>query len=144
MAWMTRYDSNGQTLMTQVSGVMTLPEVTAWRESLYQLARDLPPSAEFRTLIDLFGYDVAEQDREAHTALRETTPIFLAVHGFAVGFWRLYELDAPVAEASARCRAVAHVHHECDKMDRYNELLATPVERFFCDREAATVWLSAA
>jgi hypothetical protein len=36
---------------------------------------------------------------------------------------------------------VAHLHHDCDKMDRYNELLATEAERFFCATDQALAWL---
>jgi hypothetical protein len=45
-------------------------------------------------------------------------------------------------DGSDLVRAVAHVHHDRDKMDRYNELLRTSTEQFFCDRSAAATWLA--
>ncbi len=123
--------------------MLSAAEVAAWRDALYGAAAAVPPGVTFRTLADIRGYEVAEQERAVHAAMREVLPAFLAAHGFAVGFWGLYGATPPPAGPGARCRAVAHVHHDRDKMDRYNELLATDVERFFDDRAAAAAWLAA-
>jgi hypothetical protein len=144
MASTTHYDPATRTLVTAVSGVVTLRDVAAWEDDLRRAADEVPEGAEFRALIDIRGYEVADQDRAVHQAMRQVMPTFLARHGFAVGFWGLYGVAPPEPSRPARCRAVAHVHHDGDKMDRYNELLATATERFFVDRDAASAWLAAA
>ena len=144
MSATTTHDPATRTLVTSVSGVLTLAEVAEWRDDLARTAGALPPGDEFRALIDIRGYEVADQDRAVHQVMREVVPTFLARHGFAVGFWRLYDATPPEPTGAARCRAVAHVHHDGDKMDRYDELLGTVTERFFRDRDAAEAWLASA
>ena len=130
-------------LSTRVAGVLTLDEVRRWKEGLEQMARRISKDETFRMLVDIRGYEVADQEREVHQAMREVVPLFLAAHGFRMGFFDLYEEEPPVGrgETSARCVAVAHVHHDAGKMERYNELLARPAERFFTDADEAERWL---
>ncbi len=143
MPWLVQYDPATATLHSRVSGVLPSADVTAWRDALYRTAAAIPRRAAFRVLADIRGYEVAEQERAVHAVMREVLPVFLAEHGFVVGFWRLYEAVPPAAIPGARCRAVAHVHHDRDKMDRYNELLGSDAERFFDDGTAAREWLDA-
>jgi hypothetical protein len=142
MTWQITYEPATETLSSQVSGVLTHAEVDAWRQALAQAAAALPAETEFRALMDIHRYEVADQERAVHAQMREVIPLFLAHRGFVVGFWRLYEASPPAPLPGARCRAVAHVHHDSDKMARYNELLATPTEHFFDDRAAALAWLA--
>lgn len=141
MPWTGDYDSSKQTLISRVTGILAQEEVVRWRDGLYAAAAQIPPGGEFRALMDIRGYEVSEQERAVHTAMREVIPIFLAEHGFVVGFWRLYDATPPPAVSTSRCRAVAHVHHDVEKAERYNELLSTATERFFTDRDAAQAWL---
>jgi hypothetical protein len=108
---------------------------------LHKSTLELLPNAEFHFLSDLYGYDVAEQDVAVHKLMREVGPRFLAAHGFAVGFWQLYGAAPPAASRTGTCTRVAHVHRDCTKIARFNELLASPVERYFCDPGAAQAWL---
>ncbi len=138
------WNEDTRILTTRVAGVLTASQVQTWKDRLYQAGRLFPKEGPFKMLIDIQGYEVADQAREVHQVMREVTPVFLASHGFNVGFFSLYEVEPPVAreEASARCIAVAHVHHDADKMERYNELLGTDSERFFCDAGDAELWLT--
>ena len=140
-----RWIEEKRLLTTRVTGVLTKSDVQSWRDLLHMTGRRIASDTDFRMMIDIRGYEVSEQDREVHMRMREVTPLFLAGHGFTVGFFRLYDEKPPSPEASlARCIAVAHVHHDAAKMERYNELLSTPVERFFVDAEEADRWLSKA
>lgn len=96
----------------------------------------------FQFVDDLRGYDVSEQAPSVHQLMRVVTPRFLADHHFAVGFWRLYEQVPPPPTQATMCWRVAHLHHDCAKMDRYTELLATDTERFFCDGSQAAAWMA--
>lgn len=144
MPWNVEYDPTSETLSSRVTGILSMTDVTEWRDALYRGVARRPAGTVFRALTDIRGYEVADQDRSVHAEMRQVIPVFLAEHGFAVGFWRLYEADPPAPASSIRCRAVAHVHHDQEKADRYNELLATATERFFTDRAAAQEWLTAA
>ena len=138
------YDAAAGTLRTRLAGTLTLADVHAWRDALHAAGRAVPAVAEFRALVDIRGYDVGAQDMAVHRVQREVVPRFLAAHGFVVGFFRLYEETPPPADPSlARCIAVAHVHHEAFKMERYDELLGSDTERFFTDPAEAEAWLAA-
>jgi len=139
-----RWHPEARLLKTRVSGVLSADDVQAWKARLDEAGARIPPAQPFRMLIDIRGYQVADQARDVHQVMREVTPLFLAAHGFTVGFFSLYDEAPPLARNDvARCGAVAHVHHDVAKMDRYNELLATPHERFFTDAEEAEAWLLA-
>lgn len=141
MPFFVRFDPVTTTLLSSVQGVLSATEVEEWGDALDRSVTGLPTAAEFRFLSDLHGYEVADQALAVHKRMREIGPRFLAAHGFAVGFWRLYEETPPEPSRSGICTRVAHVHHDCDKMERYNELLASATERFFCDQDAARTWL---
>jgi hypothetical protein len=47
----------------------------------------------------------------------------------------------PIDPDRARCVAVAHVHHECEKMALYNQNLGRATERFFFHLSDAEEWL---
>ena len=133
-------------LSTRVAGVLTAEEVQAWKDQLEQTSRRIPKEQPFKMLIDIRNYEVADQDREVHQVMREVTPLFLAAHGFVVGFFKLYDVVPPIGRGkeNALCIAVAVVHHDAAKMDRYNEILSTPSERFFHAVEEAEEWLHSA
>lgn len=139
-----RWNPTTRILATHVSGVVSAGDVAAWKKDLEQATRALPDDGAFGMLVDLRGYEVAEQDLSVHKTMREVMPQLLAEHGFEVGFFKLFE-TAPSATrrtGSTLCVAVANVHHDEAKMARYNELLATESERFFHRAEDARVWLT--
>lgn len=140
------WDNDRRILSTRLAGVLSPEDVQSWKDSLQRASRQIPKDSVFKMLIDIRGYEVADQDRQVHQVMREVTPLFLASHGFRVGFFDLYQVEPPVSrgDANALCIAVAHVHHDCSKMERYNELLGTSKERFFCDVDDAEAWLKEA
>jgi len=143
MPFAVRFDPSTRVLHSSVEGVLSAREVEDWSRALHDSTAALPASAEFLFLSDLQGYEVADQDLAVHKRMREVHPLFLAAHGFALGFWRLYGQTPPAPSRSGACVRVAHLHHDLHKMERYEELLASPVERFFRDRKAALEWLAA-
>ena len=134
---------DAQVLSTRVAGVLSLDDVERWRQDLQRTVRRLPREGVFRMLVDVRGYEVADQNRHVHQVMREVIPLFLAAHGFRVGFFDLYQAEPSVGRdaAEALCVAAAHVHHDQAKMERYNELLGTTSERFFSDLAEAAAWL---
>ncbi len=130
-------------LLTRVSGTLQPADLEAWRLGLFETAALIPASQDFRLLVDLRGYTVADQEREIHMELRNVVPQFLLDHGFRAGFLDLFEVPDTPSDTSdtARCIAAAHVHHECQKMAMYNEQLGRPQERFFCSRAEAEAWI---
>jgi hypothetical protein len=142
MPFTCQVDSADNLLVTEVNGALTMDEVRAWRRQLDLLTSRMDQASSFAALVDLSGYEAFDQERQVHQAMREVMPHYLARHGFVVGFWGLYAASPPFQEAGPACRAVAHVHHDRDKMDRYNELLRTSTEQFFRDRSAAATWLA--
>jgi hypothetical protein len=139
----TTWDSTEQILRTRISGVLHQEQVEAWKQSLEQMSRQIPKHLNFTMLIDIQGYEVSEQDKAVHQQQRVVIPTFLARHGFEVGFFRLFEVQntIPPNPNRARCVAVAHVHHDCNKMALYNQNLGRSSERFFCQISEAEAWL---
>jgi hypothetical protein len=143
MPFSVTFDPSVSTLTCALKGVLSEAEVDACSAALHAGTAELSPETEFRFFSDLYEYEVAEQDLAVHKRMREVVPVFLAEHGFALGFWRLYEATPPLPSRMGRCTRVAHAHRDAHKMDRYNELLASPMERFFSDPVEAHAWLTA-
>ena len=142
MPFRVEYDAAQGTLRTHVWGILTAEDAVAWEGALEATTDGFAPGARFQVLEDLTDYEVADQPFAVHQRLREVSPRFLARHGFAVGFWRLYEATPPAQDRPGTIWRVAHVHHDRDKMERYTELLASATERFFHRREDAEAWLA--
>lgn len=143
MPFFVHFDPDCAVLLSAVRGALSAVELEEWRLALLESTIGLPGAAEFRFLSDFYDYQVDAQDLAVHKRMREIGPRFLAAHGFVTGFWRLYAATPPPRSRTGTCVRVAHVHRDCYKMERYNELLASAVERFFCDRDAARAWLHA-
>ncbi len=132
-----------QILLTRVAGILRQEQVEEWERDLERTSRQIPKNLTFVMLVDIRGYEVSEQEREVHQLQRIIIPTFLARHGFEVGFFRLFDVrnTIPIDPDRARCVAVAHVHHDCEKMALYNQNLGRATERFFCNLSDAEEWL---
>jgi hypothetical protein len=132
-----------QVLRTCISGILQLEHIEVWNHSLEQASRQIPNHLTFTMLVDIYDYEVSEQDKAVHMQQRVVIPTFLTRPGFEVGFFRLFDVQNTIKPDSdrARCIAVAHVHHDCDKMALYNQNLGRSTERFFCHRSEAENWL---
>jgi hypothetical protein len=140
--FLTTYYPEDGLLRTRLSGLLRADDVDAWRDGLNRTAAAIP--TPFRMLVDIRGYEVAEQDPSVHRTQREVVPLFLAAHGFRPAFFDLFEAEPPPpTDGAARCLAVAHVHHDAAKMAGYTERLGRAAERFFTDPGEAEAWLHA-
>jgi hypothetical protein len=139
----SHWNSDEATLVTRLSGPIDLDGILNWKSGLYEAAEKIPADSRFKMLIDIRGYEVADIDREAHKVQREVIPIFLAEHDFRAGYLDLFPEvpDIDVAKRGPVCITVAHVHHDCSKMENYNSRFGRENEQFFCDVEAAEQWL---
>jgi hypothetical protein len=110
-------------LRTRLSGILQPEDLETWEQQLEDLSRQIPKHFDFAMLVDIRGYEVSEQDKALHQRQRVIIPTLLARHGFEVGFFRLFEVQNTISldPERARCRVVAHVHHDCDKMALYNQ-----------------------
>lgn len=128
---------------TELRGSVTVADVERWAARLRGDVAALPEGTRFRLLLDLTGYEPA--DIAAHKAMRLVVPRLLADHGMRPAFADLFpEDEAPVvrAEQGVVVEAFANVHHDPEKMRRYEELIATPTQRFFTSRGDAEAWLA--
>lgn len=139
----TTWNPVEQILRTRISGVLRPEQVEEWERSLEQASNQIPNTVNFAMLVDIQGYEVSEQDKAVHQQQRVVIPTFLARHGFEVGFFQLFEVQNTITPDPDRacCIAVAHVHHDCNKMALYNHNLGRSTERFFCRLSEAEEWL---
>lgn len=132
-------------LATRLAGPVTLDEIEAWEDGLYLASDGIPPGSTFAMLIDLTGYNALAVDRATHALQRAVIPTFLAAYDHRVAYLKLFDDvdDIAAPRRDAHCGAVAHVHHDCTKMESFEAQLSSENERFFCTRDAALEWLRA-
>ncbi|HVZ37982.1 MAG TPA: hypothetical protein VHI13_01800 [Candidatus Kapabacteria bacterium] len=139
----SEWNEADRTLTTRLAGPLTLDEVEAWEDGLYRTSDAIPFGCTFAMLIDMTGYNALAVDRATHAFQRAVIPTFLAAYDHRAAYLKLFddigEIAAPRRDAI--CGAVAHVHHDCTKMESFERELATENERFFCTRDAALEWL---
>jgi hypothetical protein len=141
----TAWRAQARILATRLTGPVYLEDVNRWREELYEMSARIPAASQFKMLVDLRGYEVDRIAREVHQVQREVIPRFLAGYKFRVAFLDLFEVgELNVPERNAVCVAVAHVHHDCNKMELYDQSLGRPHEHFFCHIADAETWLAEA
>lgn len=140
-AFGSHWDAAGGVLATHLSGVPTLEQVARWEEGLLGALAE-SGGAPVRILVDLAGYEVADVPWEVHREQREVLPRLLLALGHRLGYLELFRGAPRVAPGTrARVIAVAHVHHDREKMAHYEAVLGTRNDRYFSDRAAALGWL---
>ena len=137
----TGWDAEAATLATRLGGEVSLADVRRWKESLERELARIPDGARFRMIVDLTGYDVG--DLEAHKEMRVVVPLTLAAYGHRTALLDLFDpVDLPIGTTRGiTCVAVAHVHHDAEKMRQYDERIARDDERFFTDAASAEAWI---
>lgn len=140
----TSWDPGRHILRTRFSGPAGIAQVVSWRAGLYAAAASIPRGAAFKLIVDARGYSVADIDPSVHKVQREVIPLFLATYHFRTGFIDFFGVKGEVvaAKEDARCMAVAHVHHECPKMELYRQTLGRADENFFCLIQEAESWIT--
>lgn len=128
-------------VITELSGDINKKDVEEWNESLDTTLKQLPPSAKFKILVNLYGFKAS--DFEVHKKFREVIPRTLAAHGWYVGYLRMFP-ETRVCVSSLNdiyCIAAAHVHQDETKIRNYADNYSMRNERFFTDAEAARNWI---
>lgn len=128
-------------LTSRLGGGVSIGDVRRWKASLERELARIPDGARFRLVDDLSGYEIA--DLEAHKERRVVMPLTLAAYGFRTALLDLFDpVELPITTTRGiACVAVAHVHHDAEKMRQYNERIARENERFFTDAASAEVWI---
>jgi hypothetical protein len=124
-------------LATRLSGLPTREDVVRWEAGLRAALAD-SGTASLRILVDLHGYDAVEVPWDVHRRQREVVPRLLRALGHLPGVGSRSGADRP-----PRVLAVAHVHHDRDRMALYEATLASASERYFSDHAQALAWLRA-
>ena len=131
-------------LTTHLTGPVGVADVLRWVADLHAALALVPDGGSFRLLLNLHGFDTA--NLLAHKAMRHVVPMILAHHGMRPAFVDLFDpqREVPITmERDVRCTAVANVHHDAAKMNRYEQTIAKPDQRFFTDLAEARRWLQA-
>ena len=139
------WDAERGWLVTELRDTVDVAAVETWRAGLMEAVAAIPDGTSFKMLLDLRGYEPVSLD--AHKAMRDVVPSLLVEHGLRPAFLDLFpEAEEPAirAERDVVCVAFANVHHDPEKMARYEERIATADQRFFTSRSAAEEWLAGA
>ncbi|MFO1183781.1 MAG: hypothetical protein U1E56_03205 [Bauldia sp.] len=137
------WDPGSRTLRSALKGAVSVEDVEAWKRSLRAALALVPAGTTFKLMYDLHGYEPASI--EAHKAMREVVPLLLAETGMRPAVVDLFDEKPHVEVAAAprvRCVAFANLHHDPEKMGRYQAKIAKANQRFFSDPAAAAVWLN--
>lgn len=138
----TVWDSKLCVLTSSLKGAVSVDDVDEWKASLRAVLSEVPAGTTFKLMFDLHGYEPATID--AHKAMRAVIPLLLAETGMRPAVIDLFD-DKPQVDVAiapnVRCVAFANLHHDPDKMSRYEEKIAKPDQRFFSDPDAAKAWL---
>jgi hypothetical protein len=129
-------------IVTELHGTVDVDQVRRRADALHAEVDAVPDGSRVRLLLDLTGYEPASLD--AHKAMRDVVPGVLVRHGLRPAFADLFpELPDPEVrvERGVVVEAFANVHHDPEKMARYDELIASPTQRFFTDRAEAERWI---
>jgi hypothetical protein len=135
------WDASLVLLTTRVGRSLSLEEVAEYKSTLAATIDAIPAGTSFRWLSDARGYEPLA-NREAHAVYRAILPKTLTEHGFRTSLLDLYDGEVAVTRfRDVTCRALAHVHHDAEKMAIFNERLGRDTERYLSDEEAARRWL---
>jgi hypothetical protein len=135
------WDASLLLLITRVGRSISLEEVAAYKCNLTATIDTIASGLSFRWLSNARGYEPLA-NREAHAVYRSIVPKTLAEHGFRTSLLDLYDCEVAVTcVRDVTCRALAHVHHDAEKMMIFDERFGRDNERYFSDENAARRWL---
>jgi hypothetical protein len=134
-------DLGTEIFVSRLSGSVTTEDIEQWKGLLTAELERVPRDGRFKLLSNLQGYEPASLD--AHKAFRSILPEILMHYGFRPAFLDLFGVTDAVVQATRGvvCTAIAHVHHDAEKMNGYQQDLGRPNEQFFTDADAAEAWL---
>jgi hypothetical protein len=135
------WDASLLLLTTRIGRSLSLEEVAAYKYNLAAAIDAIASGTSFRWLSNARGYEPLA-NREAHAVYRSILSKTLAGHGFRTSLLDLHDGDVVVTcVRDVTCRALAHLHHDVEKMTIFNERFGRENERYFSDENAAYLWL---
>lgn len=138
----SEWDSLIGVLRTDLTGAVTVDDVSVWREQLRGELEKIPDGTTFRMLLNLHGFEPESID--AHKAMRTVVPEILISHGMRPAYIDLFDEKPEVDIKNSRgilCTAFANVHHDEQKMASYEERIGKPNQKFFNNLASAETWL---
>jgi len=140
-AFEVAWDAEASLLTTRVRRGLSVDDVAEYGSALSSAIAAIPDGTRFTWLSDATGYE-AFANRVAHEAYRVILPRTLAEHGFRTSLLDLYDAELPVTcDRGVACAAIAHVHHDVEKMLIFDQRFGRDDERYFSDANAARRWL---
>ncbi len=127
------WDAGASLVVARLAGTVSVEDVRGWKRSVERALARIEAGSRFKLIVDLRDYEFAEI--AAHKEMRTFVPLTLARYGFRTGLLDLFEpLDLALERTRGiACFAVAHVHHDPDKIAYYALRLGRTCERFFTD-----------
>lgn len=137
----TNWLESEQLLITRLAGMVDAEDVLQWKDSLFQALAQIKPGTAFKMLVNIHGFKAVNFD--VHKVFRTIIPLTLADYNFRIGYLDLFE-DADVVlqkKNNSYCYAVAHTHHDAEKMHLYERECSRPNDRYFVDPKDAENWI---
>lgn len=136
-----RWEEATGILLSRLSGSVGAEEVRRWQAMLAAELARIPDGGRFKLLSNLHSYEPASLD--AHKEFRNVIPETLMQYGFRPAFLDLFGVkDVEIrATHGVICTALAHVHHDAEKMNGYRQDLGRQNEQFFTEVARAEAWL---
>lgn len=129
-------------IQTELIGEVDQEDVDDWKNSLAVAFRQVPDGSKFKMLINLSGFKAI--NLEVHKNYRDIIPVLLSGYGWKVGYVDLFEEAKAMKFSNTRgiaCFAAAHVHHDEEKINKYEARFSKETEHFFTDPRKAKEWL---
>ena len=135
------WDARARLLTTCVRCALSVDEVTDYDNALSRVIATIPDGTRFIWLSDATGYE-ALANRAGHEVYRVILPRTLAEHGFRTSLLDLYDGELPITcVRGVECVAIAHIHHDAEKMGIFDERFARDDERYFSEVDVGRRWL---
>jgi hypothetical protein len=137
------WDAANHLLFTRLQGMVDSADVAHWKTLLDAALAQIEYHSRFKVLVDLSHYEYASLD--AHKSMRVVIPLRLAQYGLRTRLLDLVEAGELELQRTRgiRCVAVAHVHHDAEKMTLYQAQVGSANEGFFSDADQAETWIRA-
>jgi hypothetical protein len=140
-AYEVTWEGQGEFLSTRVRRALSVDEANEYSRVLDMAIARLLPGTGFVWLSNSSGYEPLA-NRGGHAVYRSILPKVLAEHGLRTSLLDMYEGEVLIEHSfEVTCRAVAHVHHDADKMAIFDGRFGRANERYFSDEDLARDWL---
>jgi len=128
-------------VVTELHGIVTSDDVKRWSNSLENTLAVLADGQDFKLVVNMIGYQY--ENLTAHKDMRVVIPRLLSQHGFRSCLFDIAQASYQeiISIRGVTCIAIAHVHHDKQKMNLYEGRFRLQSERFFSDFDKAIEWI---